>query len=82
MGDASLLQKLDFMPSMDAITMGVLLLNTYVIYSNLSSIQEDELLGLSFEPEILAIQLSVLTALLYGAEFYADHKSDNGGRYR
>lgn len=66
---------LEMMPSMDAITLAVLLLDAWVIYSNLDGFGDESIFELSFEPEVLAVQTSILVAFLYGIEFYADHKS-------
>jgi len=69
--------KLDAMPSIDLLTIAVLVLDSYVLYQNVDSFNRDEIFSISSELHIIAVQATFIVTLLYLIEFYADKKARN-----
>lgn len=76
----SFTDMLEKMPSIDALTVIVLALDAYILYTQLDYYNRESVFTISTEPHILGLQATVALVVIYALEFIHDrHGSDSSG---
>ncbi|MFB6209116.1 MAG: hypothetical protein ABEJ56_03165 [Candidatus Nanohaloarchaea archaeon] len=77
-GDSSIADMLEKMPSMDLITIAVLGLDAYIIYSQVDRFNRDALFSVSTDMFAIAFQATIALVVINLIEYLHDRKSDSG----